>query len=193
MKAAKWQNLLGFGWSAGSVALLLALVSSNTAAQTQAALASNRWDVEPGTRVYLDGELSTATAIHQLNDAAIASVESRSIRDTTNLTANKKLREVYIVLTTKANANSPATLALADKLHLESAYTTRPAPIRAIAPSALAYITSHYPKAWLGGEVLEMTQKSTGKVKYRVQLADNWGWRYVSFTAAGDFVDDRIY
>jgi hypothetical protein len=30
-------------------------------------------------------------------------------------------------------------------------------------------------------------------VKYRVQLADNWGWRYVSFTAAGDFVDDRIY
>jgi hypothetical protein len=191
MKAAKWQNLLGFGWSAGSLALLLALLSNSTAAQTQAA--ASRLNVEPGTRVYLDGQLSTAAAVSKIDDKAIASVEGMSIRDTTNQAADTKMHEAYVVYTTKANVNSPATLALADQMHLSTAYTTRPAPIRAIAPSALAYITSHYPKAWLGGEVLEMTQKSTGKVKYRVQLADNWGWRYVSFTAAGDFVDDRIY
>jgi hypothetical protein len=193
MKAATWQNLLGFGWSAGSLALLLALLSNSTAAQTQAPTQTDRLNVEPGTRVYLDGQLSTAAAVSKIDDKAIASVEGMSIRDTTRQAADAKLHEAYVVYTTKANANSPATLALADKMHLSTAYTTRPALIRAIAPSALAYITSHYPKAWLGGEVLEMTQKSTGKVKYRVQLADNWGWRYVSFTAAGDFVDDRIY
>jgi hypothetical protein len=183
MKAAKWQSLSGFGWPAGGLALLLALLSSSAAAQAQAALATNRWDVEPGTRVYLDGQPSTAAAISQLDDKAIASAEGWVAKD----------KDEFLVITTRAKANSPATLALADKLHLSSAYTTRPALIRAIAPPALAYITSHYPKAWLGGEVLEMTQKSTGKVKYRVQLADNWGWRYVSFTAAGNFVDDRIY
>lgn len=157
--------------------LLLALLAKTTAATAQPTPATNRWGVEPGTAVYLDGLPSTPATISELPDAAIASVEGMGPGDK------------FLVLTTKVNATSPATLALADKLHLTSAYTTRPAPVSVIAPSALAYITSHYPKCWLGGEVLEKTRKSTGAVTYQVQLADNWGWRYMSFTKAGEFVN----
>jgi hypothetical protein len=160
------------------LALLLGLVGGSLAAQAQAAPAANRWHVEPGTTVYLDGQPSTIAVIDQLKNDAIASAEGMFARDTTSQNAQTKLREKYLVVTTKANATSPATLALADKLHLRSAHVTQPAPISAIAPTALAYITSHHPKAWLGGEVVKMTRKSTGAVKYQVQLADNWGWRY---------------
>lgn len=178
MKPITWRRLTGAGWHASSLALLLGLLSQSTTSKAQATLATNRWHVEPGTSVYLDGHSSTTAVIDQLDNNAIASAEGREASDK------------FLVITTKANASSPATLALADKLHLMSAYITQPAPISAIAPAALAYITSHYPKAWLGGEVMKMTRKSTGAVKYQVQLADNWGWRYVSFTATGEFVDN---
>jgi hypothetical protein len=173
--------------------LLLALLGNATAALAQPRPAANRWHVEPGTKVYLDGLPSTPAAISALPDAAIASAEGMGLTSHTDKSKLADYQHEYLVITTKANANSPTTLALADKLHLSSAHTTRPAPLSAIAPTALAYITSHYPKYWLGGEVLEMTRKSTGAVQYRVQLADNWGWRYVSFTEAGDFVDDGKY
>lgn len=195
MKATKPGSPLSFNYSARRLALLLGLLGTSLAAQaqTQTALAANRWGVEEGTRIYLDGQASTRAVIDQLDTEAIASVESMLVRDTTTHAAQAKLRGGYLVLITKRNADSPATLALADKMHLMWAHTSRPAPISAVAPPALAYITSHYPKAWLGGEILEMTRKSTGAVTYRVQLADNWGWRYVSFTAAGDFVSDQMY
>ena len=173
-----------------NLALLVVLLGKSIAAQAQPALAANRWHVQPSTQVYLDGQPSTPAAIDQLTDAAIASVEGMLVYDKVDRSKLSKYQREYLVLTTKANASSPATLALADKLHLASAYTTRPAPLSAIAPPALAYITSHYPKYWLGGQVLEMTRKSTGTVKYQVQLAGNWGWRYVSFTEAGEFVDE---
>ena len=159
--------------------LLVVLLGKITIAQAQATLAStNRWHVASGTKVYLDGLPSTPAIISELPDAAIASVEGGGPGDG------------YLVLITKINDNSPAVLALADKMHLMSAFSNRPAPVSAIAPPALAYITSHYPKCWLGGQVLAMTRKSTGAVKYQVQLADKWGWRYVSFTEAGEFVGE---
>lgn len=167
--------------------LLLALLAKTTATPAQPTPATNRWGVEPGTAVYLDGLPSTPATISELPDAAIASAEAMRVKDADHRTL-PEYQYNYLVITTKVNANLPATLALADKLHLTSAYTTRPAPVSAIAPSALAYITSHYPKCWLGGEILEKTRKSTGAVTYQVQLADNWGWRYVSFTEAGEFV-----
>jgi hypothetical protein len=172
-------------------ALLVVLLGKIPVAHAQATLAStNHWHVAPGTKVYLDGLPSTPAIISELPDVAIASVES--MRFSTHAAKSKlpAYQDDYLVLTTKVNANSPTTLALADELHLSSAFTTRSAPLSAIAPPALAYITSHYPKCWLGGQVLEMTRKSTGMVKYQVQLADNWGWRYVSFTEAGDFVSE---
>lgn len=167
--------------------LLLALLAKTTAATAQPTPATNRWDVEPGTAVYLDGLPSTPATISELPDVAIASAEGMKIKDAYRSTL-PDYQYNYLVITTKVNATLPATLALADKLHLLTAYNTRPAPVSAIAPSALAYITSHYPKCWLGGEILEKTRKSTGAVTYQVQLADNWGWRYVSFTKAGEFV-----
>ena len=170
-------------------------------ARAQATATPSDWKVKPDTLVYLDGERSTKATIDHLADAAIASVEFFAVGP-----AGGTLRQVFgdsvfgdsvatslLIVTTKANANAPATLALADRAHLSSGYVSQPRTVRVIAPKALAYITSHYPKAWLGGEVLALTQKSTGTVKYRVQLADNWGFRYVSFTLAGDFVDDRMY
>jgi hypothetical protein len=169
--------------------LLLAVAGSTTAALAQPTPDAGRWGVKPGTRVYLDGLPSTPAILAALPNEAVASVESMSIfhADSVKLPA---YQFNYLVVTTKVNANSPITLALADKLHLPTAYTTRPAPPSAIAPPALAYITSHYPKYWLGGEVQEMTHIGTGAVKYQVQLADNWGWRYVSFTAAGELVGE---
>lgn len=170
--------------------LLLAAAASTTAALAQPTPDAGRWDVKPGTKVYLDGLPSTPAAIRALPDVAIASAEGMGLTSQADKSKLADYQHDYLVITTKVNANSPTTLALADKLHLNSAFTIRPAPLSAIAPVALAYITSHYPKYWLGGEVVEMTRKSTGAVKYQVQLADNWGWRYVSFTAAGKFVGE---
>ena len=170
--------------------LLLAVAGSTTATLAQPTPADNHWDVKPGTKVYLDGLPSTPAIIRALPDVAIASAEGMGITSQADKSKLADYQYDYLVITTKVNANSPITLALADKLHLNSAFTTQPAPLSAIAPVALAYITSHYPKYWLGGEVVEMTRKSTGAVKYRVQLADNWGWRYVSFTEAGEFVGE---
>lgn len=181
-------SLLRLPFAAG---LLLAVLGESTAASAQPTSATNRWDVEPGTAVYLDGLPSTPATISALPDVAVASVEEMRVKDAARRTL-PEYQYNYLVITTKVNATSPATLALADKLHLTSAYTTRPAPMSAIAPPALAYITSHYPKCWLGGEVLEKTRKSTGAVTYQVQLADNWGWRYVSFTEAGEFVSTGL-
>lgn len=170
--------------------LLLAVAGKTTAALAQPTPAANRWAMKPNTKVYLDGLPSTPATISELPDAAIASAEGMVFTAPVDKSKLPAYQDEYLVITTKINANSPITLALADKLHLSTAFTTRPAPMSAIAPSALAYITSHYPKYWLGGEVLEMTRKSTGAVTYRVQLAGNWGWRYVSFTEAGEFVSE---
>jgi len=177
-------------WPLVSTVLLLAGAGTITAALAQPTPADNHWDVKPGTKVYLDGLPSTPAAISALPDVAIASAEGMGLTSHTDKSKLADYQYEYLVVTTKVNANSPITLALADKLHLASAYTTRPAPLSAIAPPALAYITSHYPQYWLGGEVKEMTRKSTGAEKYQVQLADNWGWRYVSFTAAGELVGE---
>jgi hypothetical protein len=174
-----WTLIWGVGLALGKSGVALA----------QVAPAQSRWDVEPGTLVYLDGERSTVAAIDRLAPAAISTVEG-SMRWQAS---GDSVATNVLVVTTKANASAPAVLALADKAHLMSGYISHPSSVQVIAPKALAYITSHYPKCWLGGEVLELTQKSTGTVKYRVQLADNWGFRYASFTLAGDFVDDRIY
>lgn len=147
--------------------------------------------MKPGTLVYLDGQPSTPAAINQIPSDAVANAEGlmgppgvlRAFGDT--------VATQVLVLTTKAHANDPATLALADRTNLESAYVKEPASVLDIAPRALAYITAHYPTYWLDGTVKKLTRKSSGAVKYQVWLAGSWGWRYVSFTAAGDFVDDK--
>ncbi|GAA4502218.1 hypothetical protein GCM10023172_25270 [Hymenobacter ginsengisoli] len=164
-----------------------------SAAQAQAAPPQNHWQIATGTLVYLDGERSTVAAINRLAPAAINSADGMMGQPLVRQAFGDSVAMEVLVVTTKANANTPAVLALADKAHLLSGYVSNLSTVGIIAPKALAYITSHYPKCWLGGEVLKLTQKSTGAVKYRVQLADNWGFHYASFTLAGDFVDDRVY
>lgn len=186
-------NHLDFSKGSCSVVLAAVLALGNGAAWAQAAPTKSNWDVKPGTLVYLDGRRSTKVDLDRLASAEIAACEGMMGQPLVQQAFGDSVATEALVITTKARADSPAVLALADRAHLASGYHCRPSTVRAIAPPALAYITSHYPQHWLGGEVLELTQKSTGAVKYRVQLAGNWGFRYVSFTAAGDFVDDRRY
>ena len=182
-------------WFRSATLLGLLALGGSLTARAQSAPATpptpNRWSVKPGELIYLDGQPSTLAAINQVPNDALACVEGlmgppgvlRAFGDT--------VATQVLVLTTKAHANDPATLALADRANLKSAYVSEPASVRDITPKALAYITAHYPKHWLDGTVKKLTRKSSGAVKYQVWLAGNWGWRYVSFTAAGDFVDDK--
>ena len=120
---------------------------------------------------YLDGKPSTKQAIEQVDQASIANVdvvkEPASIQRIPGL-ADSPATSV-ILLTTKANADAPAVRAFADQANLASAYTSRTVATYFLGASTLAYITSHYPNARLG-EVNELTQKTTGTVKYQVQL-----------------------
>lgn len=177
---------------AAGCALLPLLAVASVPAAAQATPAPGRWHAKPGTLIYLDGRPSTEAAINQVPDAAVACVEGLTGKPGVLRLFGDTVATRALVLTTKAHATSPATLALADRAHLPSAYARAPATVRDIAPRALAYITAHYPQAWLDGQVQRLTRKSTGEVKYQVRLADNWGWHYASFTAEGDFVNDII-
>lgn len=180
---------LGRGLLAGSVALLF--FGGRRAGAQAAPAAKPAWAwVQPGTLFYLDGKPSTLAEVQRVKDDAISSGEGVALlgKDSGDQTFGGLLAPAAEIITTKANANSPAVLALADQLDLRAGYAEKPAPISAIAPPALAYITSHYPQAWLAGQVTELTQKSTGAVRYRVLLADRWSIFPVDFTSAGALV-----
>ncbi|NML66923.1 hypothetical protein HHL22_17085 [Hymenobacter sp. RP-2-7] len=186
-------NTALLSWPRPAALLGLLTLGGILAAYAQTTPAPNHWSVKPGELVYLDGQPSTQAAINQVPDAAVACAEGlmgppgvlRAFGDT--------LATQVLVITTKAHEYAPTTLALADRTNLPSAYVQEPASVRDIAPRALAYITAHYPKYWLDGTVKKLTRKSSGAVKYEVWLAGNWGWRYVSFTADGEFVDDKPF
>ncbi|MGI4833729.1 MAG: hypothetical protein ACRYFK_09735 [Janthinobacterium lividum] len=177
-------------WWQRSLLGLLALGGSR-AAHAQATSASpslNHWSVKPGTLVYLDGLPSTPAKLDQVPNAAVACVEGMVGQPGVRWALGDPVATEYLVLTTKANENSPATLALADRANLPSAYRWELGSVRDIAPRALAYITAHYPKYWLDGTVTKLTRKSSGEVTYQVRIAGSWGWRHPCFPAAGDFV-----
>jgi hypothetical protein len=120
---------------------------------------------------YLDGKPSTKQVVEQLDQKSIANVdvvkESARIHRIPGL-ADSPATSV-ILMTTKANADAPDVRAFADQADLASAYTSRTVATYYLGASTLAYITSHYPNARLG-EVNELKQKTTGTVKYQVQL-----------------------
>lgn len=177
----------------GRALLPLLLAASTQAAMAQTTPTPNHWTVKPGELIYLDGQPSTLAAINQVPDNAIACVEGMIGKPGKLQVFGSETATDVLIITTKAHEYSPATLALADRANLGSAYVTEAASVRDVAPKALAYITAHYPKHRLDGQVQKLIRKSSGEVKYRVRLADNWGWRYPSFTAAGDFVDDNMF
>ncbi len=140
---------------------------------------------------YVDAQPSTAAAANAIDPKSIASMEVLKDNTTIQHYANDPTATGVAFITTKANANSPAVLAFADKAELSSGYTFKPAAVNAVVPKALAYITSHYPDARLSGEVKELTKKSTGAVKYQVQLIIGKRPFYAYFTPQGDFLADE--
>jgi hypothetical protein len=136
---------------------------------------------------FLDGQLSTKAQVSALDPSTIAAIDV--VKDSAVVKQAFNSSETgVVVVTTKANANSPAVLALAEKANLSAAYTYTPAQINAVVPKALAYITNHYPDSRLSGEVIEVKRKSTGEVKYQVQLVTGRRPFYVLFTPQGDFI-----
>jgi Zn-dependent protease with chaperone function len=140
---------------------------------------------------YLDGKPSTKQAIEQLDQQSIAHVET--LKDQTRIRRLPGLADSpaisVILITTKANADAPAVRAFADQADLASAYTSRPVSVNVLRPAALAYITSHYPNARLN-EVHELKQKTSGALKYQVQLINGKRPFYVYFTQEGEFAGE---
>jgi hypothetical protein len=140
---------------------------------------------------YLDGKPSTRQAIEQLDQKSIAHVET--LKDPARIRRLPGLADSpatsVILLITKANADAPAVRDFATKADLASAYTSRPVSTNVLRPAALAYITSHYPDARLN-EVNEQKQKTTGAVKYQVQLINGKRPFYVYFTPEGEFAGE---
>jgi hypothetical protein len=138
---------------------------------------------------YLDGQPSSKQAVENLPVSTKFSIDV--IRDepaTIKRVFGNTTATSVIIVTTEANDNSPAVLALADKANLGSGYLHTPAQVNALTPKALAYITQHYPDARLSGEVVEMKRKTTGAVTYQVQLVTGRRPFYAYFTPQGDFV-----
>ena len=140
---------------------------------------------------YLDGQPSTKEAVSALPSSTVFNMDI--IQDepaTIKRVFGNSTATTAIIITTEANANSPAVLALVEKADLGSGYTHTPAQVNALVPKALAYITQHYPDARLSGEVVEVKKKTTGAVKYQVQLIKGRRPFYVFFTPQGDFLKE---
>lgn len=174
--------------------LVMALALGYSGARAQAVTAVVQPATIQGTLpanalYYLDGQPSSKQAIESLPASTIFNMDviqdepaniKRIFGNTTATSA--------VIITTEANANAPAVLALVEKADLGSGYTHTPVQVNALVPKALAYITQHYPDSRLGGEVVEVKRKTTGAVKYQVQLVTGRRPFYVYFTPQGDFV-----
>ncbi|RYY18625.1 MAG: hypothetical protein EOO36_07730 [Cytophagaceae bacterium] len=181
---------------AAPLVMALALGYSSAQAQPQPVTATVPPAAIQGTfpanaLYYLDGQPSTKEAVAALPPSTVFNMDiiqdepaiiKRVFGNSTATTA--------IIITTEANANSPAVLALIEKADLGSGYTHTPAAVNTLVPKALAYITQHYPDARLSGEVVEVKKKTTGAVKYQVQLIKGRRPFYVFFTPQGDFLKE---
>ncbi|MGI4762995.1 MAG: M56 family metallopeptidase, partial [Janthinobacterium lividum] len=186
---------LGRYFLAAPLVMALALGYSSAQAQNATAIvqpAVIHPDIPTNALYYLDGMPSSKQAVEGLPSATIFNMdiikdEPASIkRIFGNTTATSA-----IIVTTQANANAPAVLALVEKADLGSGYTHTPAQVNAVVPKALAYITQHYPDARLSGDVVEAKRKTTGAVKYQVQLITGRRPFYVFFTPQGDFISEQ--
>ncbi len=177
---------------AAPLVVLLTLGYAGARAQTAPATAQATVyhpDLPPNALYYLDGQPSSKEAIAMIPSGTIFDIDvikdepaniKRLFGNTTATSA--------VIITTRANANLPAVQALVEKGNLGSGYTHTPAQVNALVPKALAYITSHYPDSRLGGEVIELKRKTTGAVKYQVQLVTGRRPFYVYFSPEGDYL-----
>ncbi|GAA4502214.1 hypothetical protein GCM10023172_25260 [Hymenobacter ginsengisoli] len=167
--------------------LVMAVALAYTGARAQMPAAATKQSTPTDALYYLDGQPSTQAAFKTLDPNSIGSIDVVKDHATISRIFNSTAPSV-VAMTTRANANSPAVLALAEQANLSGAYTYTPAQVNAVVPKALTYITSHYPDSRLSGEVTEVKRKSTGEVKYQVQLITGRRPFYVFFSPQGDFL-----
>ncbi|NML66924.1 hypothetical protein HHL22_17090 [Hymenobacter sp. RP-2-7] len=187
---------------AAPLVVLLALGYTGARAQTAAvAAAASAWPAN--ALYYLDGVPSDQTAVRELKPAAIGSVDVIKDAAAVRRIFGSDTAPGVVLVTTKANAQAPAVLALTKRLNASYPtlgitkamatipdYTYAPTHVYVLVPKALAYITSHYPDARLSGTVTELKHKTTGEVKYQVQLIKGKRPFDVFFSPQGDFLGE---
>jgi Zn-dependent protease with chaperone function len=139
---------------------------------------------------YLDGKPSTKATVDALDKETIASIDIVKGKETVQRLKPGSTATAVVVFTTKANANSPAVLALAEQGDLGAAYEYKKIETNAIPLQTLAYIVAHYPNDRLV-ELQEVKKKSTGVVaRYMVMLARGRRPFFVNLTPTGGFISD---
>jgi hypothetical protein len=146
--------------------------------------------VPPDALYYLDGKPSTKAVVDALDKETIASIDVVKGKEAVQRLKPLSTATAALVYTTKANANSPAVLALAEQGDLGAAYEYRKIETNAVPLQTLAYIVAHYPNDRLVG-LQEVKKKSTGAVaRYMVMLARGRRPFYVNLTPSGGFISD---
>jgi hypothetical protein len=136
---------------------------------------------------FLDAQPSTKAEVYALDPTTIATIDVLKDSAVVKQIFNSSATGVMVV-TTKANLNSPAVAALREKADLASGYDHTPVGVNALVPNTLAYITSHYPGARLSGTVIELKKHTTGAVKYQVELVQGKRPFYAYFSPQGEFL-----
>lgn len=139
---------------------------------------------------FLDAQPSTEAEVYALDPNTISTIDVLKNPAVIEQAFHSSAPGVLVV-TTKANVNAPAVLALREKANLASGYDYTSVQVNALVPTALAYITAHYPDARLSGKVTELKQKTTGAVKYQVQLVQGKRPFYLYFSQQGDFLSEQ--
>jgi len=184
---------------AAPLVVALALGYSGARAQTAAATAATA----APTRVVLDAPAPNGPHPvyfldgRRLDPLALTSVKPDSIASL-NVVQGQAARSLapdaeggVVLITSKARAQSPAVLALNKRANqLLPKQPERLVQVNALVPRALATITKRYPDARLSGEVVEMTDPTTGKMKYKVQLARGRRPFYIYLTPEGEFISE---
>jgi hypothetical protein len=176
---------------AAPLVMALALGYSAARAQTSPLLASTSKAVPANLVYYLDGQQVDKELTDKVDPATMVSYIS-VLKPTQQQQVFGNTAEVgAIIITTKANANSPAVLALDEKIErVAPRRTEKPVEVNVLVPKTLAYITNHYPDARLSGKVTEQKMNSSGAVQYQVQLVKGKRPFYVYFTPEGDFLSE---
>ena len=152
--------------------------------------------VKPRTDIlfYLNGLPSDEATVFRLDGDSIANVEEAE---------GEPLRQIFgavtqkwaAIITTKGHVNSPAVLALNEKIArtapaVVAERTEEPAAVSYLAAPALAYITKNYPGYRLM-EVKRVTIAAPKQVLYKAQIASGRRPINLLFDEHGQFVPEK--
>ncbi len=181
---------------AGPLVVALALGYSAAQAQTAApAPTATAADKPLPTDVvyYVDGkqvDVATVSALNPKEFESMNVLQGPSAQALSGKAAGGKA----ILITTRANAKTPAVRAFNKKYNgvsfVAPAVAPEPgseAPISNVAAPALAYITKNYPDSRITG-VTAMKNAETGQSNFRVEIAIGRRPQYLVFDARGQFV-----